>query len=209
MATAKRAVRKAGGKTSPKKLTEAARHLEILTLRRAGGTYRSIAERFGITRQAAYKNVKRELDEVRRESRESAQEILELDLDRLDAMFLGLWNAATTGHLGAVDRAVRIIERRSKMAGNENRGGAVPVNVNLGVGVQITAMGIMDMANLSDDPEEFMVRYHRRLKERYGDRIPDIVEEGQVLGAPKEDGPSKKKSGISTAMAVGGPSTAT
>jgi hypothetical protein len=49
--------------------------------------------------------------------REPAEQARNLDLKRLDAMTLALWSQARQGNQGAVDRLLRIMERRAKLLG--------------------------------------------------------------------------------------------
>jgi hypothetical protein len=45
------------------------------------------------------------------------QAVIEMELDRLDAMFLAIAGRAATGDVAAIDRALRIQERRAKLLG--------------------------------------------------------------------------------------------
>jgi len=89
----------------------------MLALRRAGMPYDRIGEAIGISKQAAHKAVTKALREITSKSAETAAEIRELELMRLDAMLTGLWPQASRGNLGAIDRALRIAERRAKITG--------------------------------------------------------------------------------------------
>jgi len=48
---------------------------------------------------------------------ERAKELLALELSRLDQMMQALWPKARRGHLGAIDRVLRVMERRSRYLG--------------------------------------------------------------------------------------------
>ena len=65
----------------------------------------------------AYKDVKREIDKIRSTLREDAGEIVELELQRLDEMLVGLWAKARRGNTAAIDRVLKIMERRAKFLG--------------------------------------------------------------------------------------------
>ena len=217
--------RKAGGKLSPKKLKESERHLAILQERLKGSTFTEIGREFGISKQSAYKHVAREMMEARAECRETAEEILELDLQRLDELFLSVYDKAKDGDMLAHSRALRNIDLRQKLVGNVEVG--APINVNLGVGISIS-LTVAEMTKISDDPE-FKRKYYQELQRKFGDRIPGLIEDGQVLGEqPKEvatsesngtssspAGPAgkssattkRRRSGTSSAKAAGKPST--
>lgn len=97
--------------------TVATRSAQLLELRKAGMTYQAIGNALGMTRQAAHKAVTKALRELVNHTAEDAAEVRALELLRLDAMLAGLWAQATRGNLGAVDRALRIAERRAKITG--------------------------------------------------------------------------------------------
>ncbi len=97
--------------------TAAARNAQLLELRKAGFTYEAIGAVVGISRQAAHKAITRALRELAIHTAEDAAEICTLELLRLDALLSGVWTHAMGGNLGAVDRALRIAERRAKITG--------------------------------------------------------------------------------------------
>lgn len=91
------------------------RQIKALELRKAGLTYQQIADNAGFgTRQAAFAAVQKALSKVQHEA---AAPLLTLELERLDAMLLALWPQAKAGNQGAIDRVLRIMERRSKYLG--------------------------------------------------------------------------------------------
>lgn len=91
------------------------RTLEALKLRQAGYTYDEIAARTGYkSKGAAFKAVSRGLKIT---LREPANQVRELEIGRLDAMIKALWPNAERGNLGAVDRVLKIMERRAKLLG--------------------------------------------------------------------------------------------
>jgi hypothetical protein len=99
------------------KLTAAQRKEKALNYRKAGMTYRQIGEQLGVTFQAAYKMVIGALEDINDRIRENAEELRSLELERLDTLFLAMYNQAIKGNQGAVDRCIRIMERRSKLLG--------------------------------------------------------------------------------------------
>jgi hypothetical protein len=102
-------------KTSPRRLASAERQRKALELRAIGMTYEAIADQVGYkSRQAAFDAIDRALKKMLREPAEQARN---LDLKRLDAMTLALWSQARQGNQGAIDRLLRIMERRAKLLG--------------------------------------------------------------------------------------------
>lgn len=103
------------GKGTAKKADTAERRRKALELRKAGATYEQIAEQLDYdNRGSAWKAVDAALKEI---TAEPAAEVRQLELERLDALLLSLWKQARGGNLGAVDRVLRLMERRSKYLG--------------------------------------------------------------------------------------------
>ena len=91
------------------------RAIRALELRRAGLNYDQIAEQLGYSQAAGvYNVVKRELERARIET---ADDVLNLELSRLDRMEAALWPAAARGEVAAIDRLLKIAERRAKYLG--------------------------------------------------------------------------------------------
>ena len=91
------------------------RHLQALELRKAGATYQAIADQLGYAQaKGAYKAVTSALKAT---LKEPAEELRTLELTRLDAMLLSLWRRVQNGDERAIDRALRIMERRAKLLG--------------------------------------------------------------------------------------------
>lgn len=109
-------------------LKTAERRAYVLQLRKGGATYDAIAQaaidKFGVEHLPAgydcryvWKDVRRELDRLRAEIAESSEAIVTLEEQRLDAMITVLWPQVAKGNQGAVDRVLRIMERRAKLLG--------------------------------------------------------------------------------------------
>lgn len=84
---------------------------QVLDLRRAGAGFDQIKEALGITDEeartlyvAAIANGDHGFDS-------------DLEVERLDKMLLGVWTKASRGDLSAVDRVIKISERREKLTG--------------------------------------------------------------------------------------------
>lgn len=90
---------------------------QALELRKRGFSYDRIGEALGISRAGAYECVRRALEALRVDSQEKAEEVRELELSRLDRMLEIAQAAADAGELSAIDRVLRIQERRSKYLG--------------------------------------------------------------------------------------------
>ncbi|MEM0953315.1 MAG: hypothetical protein AAGI24_04165 [Pseudomonadota bacterium] len=93
------------------------RRLQALEMRKMGMTYDAIAKQLEITPSAAHKAVRKALEQVQRLSDETAEELRAIELERLNRMQTGLWQKATSGSAQAVDKVLKIMERRSKLLG--------------------------------------------------------------------------------------------
>lgn len=98
---------------------ERARH--ALDLRRQGVSYRDIAHSLGVAPSTAFGYVRSELDELRKEAAESASELREIELHRLDALTAKLFaqlDAATPREVSALALAIlRLSESRRQLLG--------------------------------------------------------------------------------------------
>lgn len=102
------------------------RQRKALELRKAGCTYEQIARQIGYRAiSAAEKAVKVALARL---TREPAEELRNLELQRLDSLFLTFWQQAKGGNQGALDRILRIMERRAKLLGLD---APIEQNINL------------------------------------------------------------------------------
>lgn len=91
------------------------REAKAVHLRILGYSFDRIASELGYAnRSAARKSVQRALDAI---PREAATELRQLELERLDMMQSRLAPALVKGHLGAIDRALKIMDQRAKLAG--------------------------------------------------------------------------------------------
>jgi hypothetical protein len=107
------------------------RHLQALELRKAGVTYEVIAGQLGYANASGAR--KAVVSALKATLREPAAELRELELARLDAMLLPLWRPVQAGDEKAVDRALRIMERRARLLGLDRKTaeGEVPDTVKV------------------------------------------------------------------------------
>lgn len=104
-------------KTSKRRIVGLERQLRALELRKAGYSYRAIAEELGISVSAAYRATTRALKRLNEKTQEEAEVVRRLELERLDDLLLAMWPKAQNGDQGAVDRILRIMERRARLLG--------------------------------------------------------------------------------------------
>ena len=82
---------------------------KVLDLRRAGASFDVIAERLALTPKAAKALFDKALGTY------DPEYTTALEADRLDRLHLGVWPQAVQGDLAAVDRVLKISERRDKV----------------------------------------------------------------------------------------------
>jgi hypothetical protein len=86
-------------------------------LRLAGASWDEIAKALGYgSGSSAHTTVKRELTKAEM-TKSSAQELMELDLERLDMLQLVVWRQARHGDLRAIDAVLKIMATRAKYLG--------------------------------------------------------------------------------------------
>ena len=100
----------------------------VLSLRKSGATYRQIAQaaeqQFGADalprgwdERYAYNDIARELEKLKTLNSGLTEDVRELEVQRLDELLLSIWPQARKGNHGAVDRVLRIMERRARLLG--------------------------------------------------------------------------------------------
>lgn len=94
--------------------------VEILNLRRQGVRPTEIAIKLNLPKSTVHYRIKSALA---RNHKAPAAEVLQLELDRLDALQEAVWVKAIDGDLQAWDRVMRAMERRAKYLGLDHADG--------------------------------------------------------------------------------------
>jgi len=101
--------------TSRAMLDAAAKQAQALELRKAGHSFDQIAAKLGYANGGgAYKAVEAGLKAT---LQEPADELRQLEITRLDTMLSALWPKVKKGEHGAIDRALKVGERRAALVG--------------------------------------------------------------------------------------------
>jgi transcriptional regulator len=100
----------------------AERRVRALQLRILGLSYRRIAAELNVSEAQSFRDVQSELDRLAKQAQENAEQLRTLELRRLDEMQAAiapqLFPAkGNNANLGAIDRALRIMERRARLLG--------------------------------------------------------------------------------------------
>lgn len=91
------------------------RQLRALELRLTGMPYEDIADTLGYAGRAAAYSAVRAV--IARREHEAVEEMRQIEGDRLDTMAATLWPLVKTGDLQAVDRMLKIMQRRAALFG--------------------------------------------------------------------------------------------
>lgn len=102
-------------KTSPRRIEAIERQKQALDLRKAGATYDAIAKKLEYANGSGAEHAVKAA--LKATIQDSADDVRRMELERLDALLLQMWTQTQKGNLGAVDRVLRIMERRSKLLG--------------------------------------------------------------------------------------------
>jgi hypothetical protein len=90
---------------------------QALMLRRSGYGYRLIAEKLGLSKTRAHQLVKEGLESAKEQIVAHADALRTEEVSRLDGMLRKAYKAAEGGDLQAIDRVLKIGERRAKLLG--------------------------------------------------------------------------------------------
>ncbi len=104
-------------KANSVKLTARDRRTKALEARKAGYTYQAIGDLLGITKAAAHKTIMVALTEINEKIAETADAVRTIELERLDKLYSVMYVQAVKGNQGAIDRCLRIMDRRAKYLG--------------------------------------------------------------------------------------------
>lgn len=129
--------------STEQKVEIAERRKRVLDLRLAGVTYRAIAKAEGVSHATIVSDVQAALADI---PRHSADELRQVETERLDQLQRAVWGDALKGHLGAVDKALRIVDRRARLLGLD---APQQVQISGDVDLDATAEKIMQAAELA------------------------------------------------------------
>ncbi len=103
--------------TSPQKVKAAERRRQAVALRLSGATYQQIGDKLGVTSSAAHLQVKQELETRAKQSEGKIVELRQIELARVDRVLLAIWDKVLKSDYKAIDKFVKLSERRAKLLG--------------------------------------------------------------------------------------------
>jgi len=90
---------------------------KAVELRKRGLTYRSIAQQLGISAPAVYKSIKKAMDQLRAQVYIDVGTIRTMDLEKLDAVEMGMWPGVSKGNHNAANTILKAMDQRAKHLG--------------------------------------------------------------------------------------------
>ncbi len=104
-------------RSSPAKARRLALQEQAIELRRSGLGFVDIGTKLGIGKSTAHRLVEAGMADARAQITASADDLKAQELSRLDGLLLKLYPSAANGDLQAIDRVIKIGERRAKLLG--------------------------------------------------------------------------------------------
>ena len=95
----------------------ATRQADAIELRKRGASYRVIGKRLGISQTQAMRDCRRALAQIVVQRTETAQEMVTLELEKLDELELRSWIKLERGDMQAGSLILRICESRRRLLG--------------------------------------------------------------------------------------------
>ena len=93
------------------------RQLAALRYRQAGMSYRAIGRALGVSHVTAWQDVSAVIKRLNEDNLEEGAKVKAMELSRLDDALRAIYPAVLEGDLPAIDRMVKIMERRARYEG--------------------------------------------------------------------------------------------
>jgi hypothetical protein len=119
-------------KTSARAITRKQREAEVLSYRVQGHSYQAIAKQMHIPASTAYDYAIRAMHRI--VPVEQVQEVLRMELARLDAMEAAVFQQAVHGEYAAIEVCLKISNQRARLLGLYPGDKQPAVNLNIGGG---------------------------------------------------------------------------
>lgn len=95
----------------------ALRKADAVELRRKGWSFERIAKEVGVSISTAHRYITSELEKVAAETAEAAEQVRQLELERLDRALAAVFQRVDDGDDKAIATMLRLQERRAKLLG--------------------------------------------------------------------------------------------
>ena len=104
-------------RTRPDRVKAAERALEVVELRKRGKSYAEIRRETGYSKTRISQILNAHVDDYAQRHKDELDELRNLENARLDAYLMKVHDKAMDGDLFAIDRALKIMDRRAKLLG--------------------------------------------------------------------------------------------
>lgn len=131
----------------------------------AGVPYDEIASTLGVARSTVQNDVKRLMEDWKKTAQYQIDEARIVELSRMDRLNVAVWRQAVNGDLMAVDKAVKISERRAKMLGlDAAQKMQLEVRIDNPLLLQMVGKALVEVVKEFALAESFLVRFWDILK---------------------------------------------
>ncbi len=148
------------GNADPKKVNATERRAQAVKLRIAGFTYKQIGEKLEMSESAVYKTIKKAMNQASERIKESSDELVTMELLRLEEIHAAIWPQVLAGDLKAIDRIHRNMDRYSRLLGLET---VVRMADEQNSADDDTPKGVIVVPAVSGSVEEWMNEYVYKL----------------------------------------------
>jgi len=114
-----------GKKTDQQRITATERRIKTLAYRKAGASYRAIADALSVSLATVHDDMQRAYAELQQEQNQAADDARTLENVRLDDLQAAVWQQARGGNLKAIGTVLRIMERRARLNGLDAQPGMI------------------------------------------------------------------------------------
>ena len=104
-------------KTHARRIEAQEKRRKAVELRRAGVSYAQIAAQLDMARSSVHKTVSKALAELQADLDDQARLLQAQEADRLDHLQVKLWAKALGGDVAAIDKVLKLMERRARLLG--------------------------------------------------------------------------------------------
>jgi hypothetical protein len=124
--------------TSKEQLRAKERRQKVLDMRLLGASLRRIADKIGCSHETARLDLQKALAELNELEKAKTDHLRSLELQRLDVAMNAIANKVLEGDCGAIDRWLKVSERRSRLLGLD-----APEKSN----ISVTGSALTEMSN--------------------------------------------------------------
>jgi AcrR family transcriptional regulator len=145
-------------KTSAERIDLDRRRAKCLELRIQGMSLRDIAKRVGMHHSSVAEAIEAELAQL---TREPAERLREVELERMDVLMKAAWDTAKDGDLNAIDTVLKVMARRAKLLGLDAP--TRTANEHTGKDGALLALGLVPPDKMNDEQLDAFLAQHSKV----------------------------------------------